>query len=288
MTVIKLLLGLSLALELAGCSMSQMVVRTSTPMLDGGITAMNHETDLTLAKDAMPASIKMLEGMLVEDPGNGLLQVYVAQGFYGYGYGFVEDDDPRRASNLYRRGFEHAQQALHAAGLKPDVLSARQQDLETAVAKLDRKALPALFWSASCLAKWIDVNRNDPAMIAQLGKAAVMMHKVLLLDDAYYYGGAHLFFGVYYGSRAPMFGGDYARAERHFELARRITGGKLLIGDVLYAQYLSRQQQDQKSFHDKLTAVVATPPGLFPEMALINGIAQRKARLLLKKENEWF
>ncbi len=108
----------ALALLLTGCSMSQMVVRTSTPMLDGGITAMNHETDLVLAKDAIPASLKMLEGMLEKDPGNGLLREYAAQGFYGYGYGFVEDDDPRRASALYRRGFDHAQQALRAAGLK--------------------------------------------------------------------------------------------------------------------------------------------------------------------------
>lgn len=278
----------ALALLLTGCSMSQMVVRTSTPMLDGGVIAMNHEPDLLLAKDAIPASLKMLEGMLEKDPGNGLLHEYAAQGFYGYGYGFVEDDDPQRASALYKRGFDHAQQALRAAGLKLDVLSVRQQDLEPAVASLDRKALPALFWGASCLAKWIDVNRNDPVMLAQLGKAAVMMDKVLLLDDSYYYGGAHLFFGVYYGSRAPMFGGDYARSKLHFELARKITGGKLLIGDVLYAQYLARQEQDQKAFHDKLTAVIAAPADLFPEMALVNGVAQRKAQLLLKQEKDWF
>ena len=284
----KTLYTAALMLLLTGCSMSQMVVRTSTPMLEGGITAMNHEADLTLAKDAMPASLKMLEGMLEKDPGNGLLQEYAAQGFYGYSYGFIEDEDPHRASELYRRGFDHAQQALRAAGLKLDVLSVRQQDLEPAVASLDRKALPALFWGASCLAKWIDMNRTDPMMIAQLGKAAVLMDKVLLLDDSYYYGGAHLFFGVYYGSRAPMFGGDYARSRLHFELARKITDGKLLIGDLLYAQYLARQEQNQQAFHDKLSAVIAAPADLFPEMALVNGIAQHKAKMLLKQESEWF
>lgn len=288
MTRIKLLFGPAMALLLAGCSMSQMVVRTSTPMLDGGIIAMNHETDLQLAKDAMPASLKMLEGMLEKDPGNAVLHEYAAQGFYGYSYGFIEDDDPQRASTLYRRGFDHAQQALRATGLKLDILTTRQEDLESAVARLDRKALPALFWGASCLAKWIDMNRNDPMLIAQLGKAAVMMNKVLLLDDGYYYGGAHLFFGVYFGSRAPMFGGDYARSRLQFELARRISAGKLLIGDVLYAEYLARQEQDEKTFHDKLSAVIAAPADLFPEMALANGIAQRKAQRLLKQEKEWF
>lgn len=273
---------------LSGCSMTQMVIRTSAPMLEGGIVAMNQETDLALAQSAIPANIKLLEGMIEKDPHNAQLQAYAAQGFMGYAYGFVEDDDPQRASALYRRGFEHAQQALREQGLKIDILSTPQQDMETAVAKLDRRALPGLFWGASCLANWINMNRNDPALLAQFGKAAALMNKVLALDDSYYYGSAHIFFGVYYGNRAPMFGGNYARAKAEFARARAITGGKLLIGDVMYAQYLARQEQDQRAFHDKLTAVVNAPPGLFPEMALLNAIAQRKARLLLAMEKEWF
>jgi len=285
---VKTLFSAALIVLLSGCSMSQMVVRTSTPMLEGGVVAMNHETDLTLAKSAIPANIKLLEGMIEKDSNNALLHEYAAQGFMGYAYGFVEDDDPQRASALYRRGFDHAQLALRAHGLSVDILSVPQQELESAVAKLDRRALPALFWGASCLANWINMNRNAPAVLAQFGKAATLMNRVLSLDDAYYYGSAHIFFGVYYGNRAPMFGGDYARAKAHFERARAITGGKLLIGDVMYAQYLARQEQDQRTFHDKLTAVVNAPSDLFPEMALLNAIAQRKARLLLTMEKEWF
>lgn len=285
---VNTLFSAALVVLLGGCSMGQMVVRTSTPMLEGGVVAMNHETDLTLAQSAIPANIKLLEGMIEKDPNNALLHEYAAQGFMGYAYGFVEDDDPQRASALYRRGFDHAQLALRAHGLSVDVLSVPQQELESAVAKLDRRALPALFWGASCLANWINMNRNDPAVLAQFGKAATLMNRVLSLDDAYYYGSAHIFFGVYYGNRAPMFGGNYARAKAEFARARAITDGKLLIGDVMYAQYLARQEQDQRAFHDKLTAVVNAPPGLFPEMALLNAIAQRKARLLLAMEKEWF
>lgn len=288
MTLYRSLTGLTLLVLLAGCSMNQMIARTSAPMLDGGIAAMNHETDLELARNAMPANLKMLEGMIELDPGNQRLREYAAQGFHGYTYGFIEDDEPRRASALYRRSFDHAQQALRAAGLNIDILSTPQQDVETAVAKLDRRALPALFWGGSSLAKWVDMNRTDPAIMAQLGKSAVLMQRVLQLDDKYYYGGAHLFFGVYYGSVPPMFGGNYARSKEHFDRAHAITGGKLLIGDVLYAQYLARQELDQRAFHDKLTTVIAAPDNLFPEMALVNAIAQQKARLLLTKEKEWF
>ncbi len=114
------------------------------------------------------------------------------------------------------------------------------------------------------------------------------MERVLQLDDTYYYGGAHLFFGVYYGSLSPMFGGDYERSRRHFSLATGITQGKLLMVDVLYAESLARQTLDRKAFHEKLTAVVQAPIDLFPEMALANRIAQDKAQHLLNKEKEWF
>ena len=90
-------------LLLAGCSTGQMVVRGSQTILDSGVVAMNSETDLELARTAMPANLKLIEGMLLEDPGNVELLLFAAQGFYGYSYGFIETEDTDRAGALYRR-----------------------------------------------------------------------------------------------------------------------------------------------------------------------------------------
>ena len=57
---------------------------------------------------------------------------------------------------------------------------------------------------------------------------------------------------------------------------------------MLRAQYLARQQLDRRQFHERLTAVVNTPPDIFPEMALANAIARQKAGQMLKQEEEWF
>ena len=114
------------------------------------------------------------------------------------------------------------------------------------------------------------------------------MQRVLALDETYYFGGPHIFFGVWYGGRPPMLGGDFALSEMHFAKARSITQGKLLSVDLLYAQYLAVQQGNRNVFHDKLTAVVSAPLDIFPEMALANAIAQHKAAMLLKKEDELF
>jgi TRAP transporter T-component len=275
-------------LVLNACSVGRMVARSSLPVVESGNVAMNRETDYELARDAIPANLKLIEGLIQELPDNAELRIQAAQGFYGYAYGFVEDENGPRASRLYRRGLAHALKALDASGLRGDPEAMPLDELKQRLAGLNRRAVPALFWAASCWAKWIDMNRNEPARLADLGKAVALMQRVLELDDTYYYGGAHLFFGVYYGNRPPMLGGDFRKSAAEFDRARAITGGKLLIADLLQAQYLARQELDRKQFHERLTAVVDAPPDIFPEMALANAIARHKAKRLLAREAEWF
>jgi hypothetical protein len=273
---------------LTACSMGQMVVRGSQSILDSGIESMNRETDLQLARDAMPANLKLLEGMLLEDPHNTELLIYAAEGFHGYSFGFVESEDPARAKLLYRRCYTHAQQALQLAGVDVDPETAAPGVAESAVSKAGKKAVPALFWTASCLAKWINLSRDDISSVASLANTAILMQRVMELDDEFYYGGPHMFFGVYYGGRAPMLGGDYARSEEEFRRAAEINDDKLLIVDLLQAEFLDRQRLDQQAFHQHLTAIIAAPDDLYPEMALVNGIAKQKAAILLDYEDDWF
>ena len=182
-----------------GCTPAQFVVRSTQPLLAGGVVAMNQEPDLQLARQAMPANLKLLEGMIVEDPGNTRLRLYAAEGFYGYTFGFVELQDSARARQLYRRCYEHARIALQQEGVSLDPETSAPADFEAAVGKAGRDAVPAMFWTASCLANWVNLNRTSPAGIAELASAATLMRRVMDFDDTFYHGGPHLFFGVYYG-----------------------------------------------------------------------------------------
>jgi hypothetical protein len=275
-------------LLLSACSMGQLVVRGTTSILDSGMDAMNRESDLQLARDAMPANLKLMEGMLIEDPHNNTLRLYAAEGFYGYGFGFIEAEDPGRAALLYRRCYTHAQVALQAAGLTIDPETSSVEALAGAVGKLDERAVPALFWTASCLGKWVDLNRDTVSDIASLANAAVLMQRVLDLDEGFYHAGPHLFFGVYYGGRSPLLGGDFARSSRHFARAAALNEDKLLMVDVLEAQYLNRQQLDETAFHARLQHVLDAPADLDPELMLLNGIAKQHAARLLEQEADWF
>ena len=132
------------------------------------------------------------------------------------------------------------------------------------------------------------MNRDSPEAIAQLPRPTALMQRVLELDETFYYGGAHMYFGVYYGGRSPMFGGDFDRAEDHFDRAREITEGKLLVADLLQAQYLSRQKFDENDFTNRLTKIIEAPDDLYPELGLLNTICKKKAGILLGMKESWF
>lgn len=267
--------------------MDQMLVRASIPMIEGGVKALNSETDLELAEASIPTNLELLEGMIGIDPDNVKLRTYAAQAYYGLSYGFNEDHRQKRASNFYLRGRKHGLIALALIGL--DNLEKRDfESFEAELQKLDKDDVPALFWTASNWAKWIDMNRDNPESIAQLPKPTAMMQRVLELDEKFYYGAAHMYFGVYYGSRSPMFGGNFEKSRQHFDNARAITNNKLLVADLLQAQYLARQEFDQEDFHKRLTKIIEAPEDLYPELALLNQIAKRKAQLLLSMEEKWF
>jgi len=273
-TALKLITFSIILTTLSACSIDKMMVRASMPMIEGGIEAMNAEPDLQLAEDSMPANLGLLNGMIHLDPENIQLHVYAAQAYYGLSYGFTEDKELKRSQEFYLRGLKHGLIALQLSGLD-NAKKLNPLDLEEQLQKLN--------W-----AKWIDLNRDKASSLIQLPKPTAMMQRVLELDDTFYFGGAHIYFGVLYGARPPMFGGDFEKSRKHFDRAREITDNKLLVADLLQAQYLSRQMNDRDDFHQRLTYIINAPEDLYPEATLLNQIVKRKAKRLLRYEARWF
>ncbi len=275
---------------LGGCSTGQIIARGAAPLIDHGVAAMNRETDLELARASMPANIKMIEALLLADPDNTPYRIQAAMGLYGYAMSFVEDSNPARAAKLYRRALDHAEMALAATGVAPDALKGNVTTLDQALVKLDARAVPALFWTASAWAKWIELQLDDPERLSELPRVEALMRRALALDETYYYGSAHVFFGVYYGGRAPMFGGDFTRAAQHFDRAAQIGENKMLLVDIYRAKYLMRQMNDRAAFHATLTRVVNAPDRekSDPDLNFANALAKHKAAALLAQEEELF
>lgn len=265
-----------------------MYVRMSLLVMESKVLALNHETDYEMVRDTLPENIATLESLLLRDPENPALHIHAANAYYIYAFGFVEDSDKPRASDLYYRGLIHGKQALSHYGVSDALLNGPTDTLKSAVDKLNKDVIDALFFTALCWSKYIEMNTAQLVGMIQLHKVALLMQRVYDLDEQHRLGGANMFFGTYYGSRAPLLGGDYARSRKHFDKARKQNRDKLLMVDFLQARYLLLQQGDRKGFHDSLLRIIHSDDKLFPEQALLNVIARKKAAHLLSQESRLF
>ena len=89
----KLYALLIIGLILAGCSPSRMRVQAALPLVESQVLAMQEERDPELAK-AIPAILKILEGLLKQDPDNAWILENLAEGFCGYAFSFLEGTEP--------------------------------------------------------------------------------------------------------------------------------------------------------------------------------------------------
>ena len=224
-------------------------------------------------------------------PANATLLTNLAQGWCSYGFGFLEETGDKseleRASALYRRGF-----AFGVGSFGPEVGAALRgeslADIERLLASVERDQVAPLFWSAYCLGNWVNLNMASVDGVAQLSKVELMMRRVAALDPGYFHGGPDLFYGVYYGRRPKLLGGDPGKAKEHLLRAASFSGGRFLMARLLLAEVYAVAAQDQKLFEETLREIIDAPDDLMPEERLANALARRRAIRLLAREGELF
>lgn len=264
-----------------GCSLEKMAIRSTGSILNYGVEALYEEQDLIIAEQAIMSNLKLLEGLIKGDPKNENLLLLAAQGYTGYALGFVEDEDPERAKLFYNRAKNFGLEILKKKSSFKDALNGNLEDFSKALESFGQSDVPALFWAANPWGNWINLSRDSPLAIAQMGKVEAIMKRVVELDGTYYYGGVHMFFASYYGGRSAMFGGSPEKSKKHFDKFVKISNGKFLIGYVLQAKYYAVQMQDSALFRNYLEKVINAPGDILKEQRLVNEIAKVKAERLL-------
>jgi len=257
-------------------------------ILDNSMAALYEETDLLLAEQALASDLKLLEGLIKTDPGNEKLLLMASQGFGAYALGFVEENNPERAKNLYLRGREYGLKILNKNLKFQKSITGTTEELKQFLDLFSQKDVPVLFWTANNWASWINLNFNNPEALIDLPRVQLLMERVLELDESYFFGGAHLFFATIYAVRPPILGGDMKKSEHHFNRCFNFSQEKFLLPYVFYAQYYFTRQFDEESFVKTLNKVIDTTGDILPGQQLPNAIAKKKARKLLKNKDEHF
>ena len=265
-----------------------MAVQATLPLVGSQILAMQEESDPTLAEKAIPANLKMLEGLLKQDSDNVWILENLAQGFCGYAFSFVEDTEPDRASSLYARGKDYALRATIIRTGREKWQDLSLDEWSRALKEVEVADQPALFWLGQCWGGWLMQNLDSVEAFADIPRLEILMKKVHELNPAFHHAGPSLFLGTFYGGRSRMLGGNPEKSRHHFEEALELTENKYLLVRLLFAKTYAVQNQNRQLFKSQLQAILQAPPNLFPEQRLANEVARKKAAQLLDQIDELF
>ena len=276
------------AVLLVGCSPTRFMVNQMDPLMEKMNTAVYKNSDVAMIKDALPAMLIQIDGLIEVSPDNKDLLIRASEAYYGYSFVFVEDTDKPRAGRLYDKSFQYAARALKQNKQMKAAFDGKMSDFNEALTDLDKSDVPALFWTANAWLSWVGMNVDDPEIFLALPKIRAMLKRVVELDETYQYGAAHASLGVLHASRAPAQGGKPEKAKAEFDRAFELSDNNMLLFHLMYAKYYAYQVQDRQLYVDTLNKIVATPDDVFPEMAFINTAAKKKARQMLNDVNQVF
>src|SRR4029077_12488031 len=140
----RVALALVVMLGMTACDMGQFTVNTTAKVLVRAQPALQQESDYQLAHDAIPGTLKTVEGFWVVSPDNEILIGILTEGYCQYGTAFVEDDwevakfakklddieyNNARATHIFTRCLNYALRQLPGAWSKtlfetPDAVKA--------------------------------------------------------------------------------------------------------------------------------------------------------------------
>lgn len=263
----------------------KIAIRMSPDLFENMSVSIFEECDPKIAEKAIPANLKLLEGILKNDPDNPELLKLLSTGFCGYSMLFVEDDDKERASDLYYRA---AISGLKAIGLKknPDVIS--KDELEKHLARLDKKSLNSLLWATVSWSSWINLNLHKPVAIAQLGLVQSCIDRLTIENPDLFYGLPYLLKAVSLSARSPMLGGDYEKSNEYFDNALMSGNRNLFLSQYFYARYYCVGTQNKEMFISLLTEIIDKNREYPDDLCLINTVIRIKAETLLDNVDDYF
>jgi predicted anti-sigma-YlaC factor YlaD len=295
-----LLFAMTCLLALSGCSIRQVAVSRLADTLAEGSSSYASDNDLELVGDALPFSLKTIEGLLLEVPEHRALLLTAASGFTQYSYAWVdlesfvlEGSDPRRAAqlkrrakNLYLRGRAYALRAVELR--QADFVGSLRHDAKGTLSRFSKEHIPELYWLALSWAAAIATDTTDMGLVADLNLVDAIIRRCLELDETYDDGALHEFMIAWQGGRSPLQGGGADSARQHFDRAVVLSGDRRISGLVSLAESVSVSVQNRAEFEQLLEQALAFNVDAHPPTRMANLVAQRRARTLLSRVDNFF
>jgi predicted anti-sigma-YlaC factor YlaD len=291
---------LFVALAISGCSVRKFAINKLGDSLANSGTTFASDNDPEFVGQAIPFSLKLIEGLLAESPKHRGLLFAAASGFTQYSYVYVQHPAEEmesldvgqsvamdaRARNLYLRARDYGLRGLATRHRGfADVL---RENPKTAVSTAKPADVPLLYWTAVAWGAAISLSKDHPEIVAEQPQVEALIDRAQELNPDYDHGVIDQFLISYESARQGVRGDFAARCKKHFDRAVRLSDGQLASPFVSYAETVSVSKQNRAEFESLLNHALAVNPDIRPEWRLSNLIMQRRARWLLSREDELF
>ena len=286
---------------LGGCSFKRIAVNRIGNALASGGSTFESDDDPDLVGDALPFSLKLMESLLAESPRHAGLLLATASGLTEYSYAFVGQRAERafsenvEESNVLRGRSRRLYLRARAYGLRAlevryrGFIASLENDPMRALARVRKRDVPLLYWTAAAHGLAISASKDDPEMIAQLPVVETFVRRAMELDEGWNEGALPEFLITIEASRNGVkIVERQARIAGYYKRALQLSGGQRASLFVSYAENSSMPAQNRTRFREMLERALLIDPEQHPEMRLANTLAQRRARWLLGRIDDLF
>ncbi len=282
---------------LDGCSIQQLAINSLSSVLAEGNSVFESDNDPAFIAEALPFSLKLIDALLNEDPDNQDLLLAGASGYVFYSYAYLDiaaeeisfdDIDAARelrarARNLFLRAHDYASRAFEVS--YPGIRATLLADPELAVQSVSGDSslsVELLYWNAVSLSLAISSSRNDAALLARMPEVEAQLERALALDESWDEGALH----ELAINAAPLTDIDAEAIAEHYQRALDLSAGKRASLFVSLAEATAVPEQNRNAFVDLLERALAVDVDRFPELRLVNTVAQSRATWLLDNIDE--
>ena len=266
-----LILNSSLLTSCSSSSINKFAAKSSANLLYEVGKDLESEQDFDFFKDAVPANLKVVEGMLSLDPNNSTLLATLTKGYTAYAFAIRETQyqeflysnakeevlESLKEQTLisYSKAHQFGQRYFASKGLSFDKVIELQNDPELLKKKLDEnlgssiEAIESVMFTAQSLGTIINLRKDEMGLIARLPIVKTLFDWSCQKKPDLAFGACDIFYGTYELSRPKMLGGNPELGKKIFQDAIKKYPENWLIA-VSYLQFGAIPLSEKEIFDD--------------------------------------
>lgn len=229
-------------------------------------------------------ALALFEKAATIDTENLELFITIARGNYFLADAYLTEDKDQQTA-VYEKSLSFAEKAMAIDPEFKELVEGGEM-VEDAIRVLDVEYVGAIYWGSASLGKW-GLNKGLATILKNKERGRKMMERCVELDETYFYGGPHRWFGSYYGKLPTIAGRDLNKAKEHFDKALAIAPNYFGTR-VLQSEYYSKNAQDKELFRSDLEFVLNTPSDVIPELVPEQDAEKKKAQEMLDAIEDTF